>query len=156
MTYRLTQLALAALIGMGLALALSAPDAFARDAGVADPALDAPDAPDAPAAVGTSPTPEPTIDSVWQRFRGKEILFGLAGAIWLLTGAAIKIGKPKSKWAKRAFAGVTSAVLAGALMIWGGAPLSGELLLTMISAAWMASGINEDAKDAAGVVKPNT
>jgi hypothetical protein len=152
MTYRLTQLALAALIGMGLALALSAPDAFARDVGVADtPALEAPDA---PVAVGTSPTSEPTIDSVWQRFRGKEILFGLAGAIWLLTGAAIKIGKPKSKWAKRAFAGVTSAVLAGALMIWGGAPLSGELLLTMISAAWMASGINEDAKDAALAVTP--
>jgi hypothetical protein len=153
MTYRLSQLALAALIGMGLALALSAPDAFARDVGVADtPALEA--APDAPPAVGTSPTPEPTIDSVWERFRGKEILFGLAGAIWLLTGAAIKIGKPKSKWAKRAFAGVTSAVLAGALMIWGGAPLSGELLLTMISAAWMASGINEDAKDAALAVTP--
>jgi len=153
MTYRLSQLALAALIGMGLALALAAPDAFARDAGVADtPASEA--APDAPAAVGTSPTPEPTIDSVWQRFRGGEILLGLAGAIWLLAGAAIKIGKPKSKWAKRAFAGVTSAVLAGALMIWGGAPLSGELLLTMISAAWMASGINEDAKDAALAVTP--
>jgi hypothetical protein len=153
MTYRITQLALAALIGMGLALALAAPDAFARDVGVADtPALEA--APDAPPAVGTSPTSEPTIDSIWQRFRGGEILLGLAGAIWLLAGAAIKIGKPKSTWAKRVFAGVTAALLAGALMVWGGAPLSGELLLTMIGAIWASSGINEDAKDAALAVTP--
>ena len=145
---------LIALVMTGSLVAAFAPDVFAEDAGTA---AVAPAVEPAPAAVAEPPVEaataapvasgEPTVSGVVSAFRGGQWLAALAGVIFLLVTLVRRLWDPASKTGKRALAIAVSVAVTGAAAVYFGAPITVSLGITVLLAAWTASGINEDLKD---------